>query len=54
MLFEILLIVFCVAIVAGVIISSIVRRKQGKCSGDCGCDCSHCAMCHQAQKNERK
>ncbi len=39
---EIILIVFCVLVVGGVILSAILRRKSGKgCSGDCSC-CSSC------------
>ncbi len=38
---QVLLIVGCVAIVAGVLISRIVARKKGKPSCDCGCsDCA--------------
>lgn len=46
---EIILIVACVAIVAGVTVAAIVRKRKGKspccdeCSGNCGC-CSHCAV----------
>lgn len=45
---EIILIVACVAIVAGVTVAAIIRKRKGKspccdeCSGNCGC-CSHCA-----------
>ena len=50
---EVLLIVACVAIVAGVIASRIVARKKGKPLCDCGCDPSLCAACrHCAEKKE--
>ena len=42
---EILLIIGSSAIVIGVVISSIIRKKKGKCSCDCGGDCAHCAAC---------
>ena len=44
-LLEILLIIGCAAIVIGVIITSIIRKKQGKSSCDCGCDCCACSRC---------
>ena len=51
---EILLIVGCALIVSGVIIGSIVRKKQGK--GSCGfyCDgnCSHCIKAKEDKKPE--
>lgn len=49
---EILLIIGCAALVISVITVRIVRRKQGKVSCDCGCDCCpHCSACasHKAQ-----
>ncbi|MCR4726379.1 MAG: FeoB-associated Cys-rich membrane protein [Clostridia bacterium] len=53
--FEILLIVFCAAIVIGVIAARIVRKKKGKPSCDCGCsDCSCCSACQKAKKDIRK
>ena len=45
---EIILIVVCVAVVGGVAVSRIIRRKQGKCGEDCGCDCAHCSHCKYA------
>ena len=52
---EVLLIVGCVAIVAGVIASRIIARKKGKPSCDCGCDCSACKHCKEAkEKSENK
>ena len=51
--FEIVLIVLCAAIVAGVVVSRIVRRKKGKTICDCGCDCAHCAGCAGSSKEER-
>ena len=57
--FEILLIVFCVAVVVGVIAARIVRKKKGKPSCDCGCDgCAGCAACRerflQSEKKEKQ
>lgn len=49
---EILLIVACAAIVIGVVVASIVKKKQGKCSCDCGGDCAHCAAC-RSQINKK-
>lgn len=40
-LFEILLIIACSLIVVGVIVKSVIDRKNGKNS--CGCDCSSCS-----------
>ena len=51
---EIVLIVACVAVVAAVAITSYIRKKQGKCSGDCGWDCSHCSRCSYANKGKKK
>lgn len=48
---EILLIIFCAAIVIGVIITSVIRKKQGKSSCDCGCNCCHNEHC--SVKNEK-
>ncbi len=50
---EIILIVVCAAIVIGVILTSIIRKKQGKHSCDCGGDCSHCAYCKYEQQNKK-
>ena len=42
------------AIVIGVIIAAVVRKKKGKSS--CGCDCSSCYGCcnHKDSKPEQK
>ena len=51
---EILLIVACVAIVLGVIVSRIVARKKGKVSCGCGCsDCSACKLCKEARERKK-
>jgi len=42
---EIILIIVCAAIVIGVITASIVKKKQGKHTCDCGFDCAHCPGC---------
>ena len=43
---EILLIVACAAIVISVITVSVIRKKQGKSSCDCGCSsCPYCDSC---------
>ena len=48
---QVLLIVGCVAIVAGVVVSRIVARKKGKISCDCGCsDCAACRACKTARE----
>ena len=48
---QVFLIVGCVTIVAGVIISRIVARKKGKPSCDCGCsDCAACKACKAARE----
>ena len=38
------LIAVCAAIVIGVVVCAIVRKKRGKGGCDCGCDgcCEHC------------
>lgn len=44
-----------IAVVAVIIISHFVRKKNGKPSCGCGCGCSGCAMsesCHSQNKNE--
>ena len=44
--YEILIIIAACLVVLGVIISAIVRKKQGKAGCDCGCgSCSGCAGC---------
>ena len=52
MLPEIILIVVCAAVVIGVLISFIIRKKKGKCSCDCGGDCPHCAGCASGRKTD--
>lgn len=47
---EILLIIGCAVIVAGVIITAVIRKKQGKSSCDCGCGCCGCTACHKGKK----
>ncbi len=47
-LIEILVIIACVLIVGGVIISTILNKKKGKTS--CGCDCAHCSGCSKLNK----
>lgn len=50
---EIIIIIAAIAIVAGVIVSAIVRKKKGKTGCDCGCSsCPHCVACRSAK--ERK
>ncbi|MBQ9370352.1 MAG: hypothetical protein IJU10_04680 [Clostridia bacterium] len=49
---EIALIVGCVAIVTGVVVSRIVRKKRGGTTCDCGCDCAHCAGCARSAERE--
>lgn len=53
---EILLIIACTAIVFGVIITSIINKKRGKSSCDCGCSaCSKCSGCfNKAAKTEKQ
>ena len=52
---EILLIIGCVAIVVGVIASRIVAKKKGKSACDCGCsDCAACKYCKQAKEKSDK
>ena len=51
---QVLLIVSCVAIVGGVILSRIIARKKGKPSCDCGCsDCAACRCCKEAKEKEK-
>ena len=51
---QVVLIVGCVAIVAGVIISRVIARKKGKTGCDCGCGCSHCSGCSIPGKEDKK
>lgn len=46
---EIIVLIACIVIVASVIIYSLIRKKQGKCS--CGCsDCPHSSACASKSK----
>ncbi len=49
---EIALIAACVAVVGGVVTSTIIKKKKGKgsCGGDCGC-CS-CGCSSQVKKSD--
>ncbi len=51
---DIIIVIACVALVVGVVVTSIVNRKKGKTS--CGCDCSKCTCCSHSQvpKNEKE
>ncbi|MBO4594094.1 MAG: hypothetical protein J5697_00160 [Clostridia bacterium] len=53
-IWEILLIVGCATIVFGVIIGSIVRKKQGKhsCGFYCDGNCGHCIKAKDEKKPE--
>ena len=51
MYWDIAVIVFSIAVVAGVIVRSVIRKKQGKSS--CCCNCSSCGFsCSKEQKTE--
>lgn len=50
---EIIILIGAVAVVAGVIIAGLWKKKKGK-GGCCGCDCSSCACCPAAKKKEKK
>ena len=50
---EILVIIGACAIVVGVIVAAIIRKKKGIPSCDCGCDCAHCKGC-TVKKPENK
>ncbi len=49
---EIIVIIACVVIVAGVIAKSIINKKKGKTS--CGCDCSKCSGCSTCKVEPNK
>ena len=49
---EIIVIVACVLIVGGVIVTSIVNKMKGKTS--CGCDCSKCSGCSTCKNVNKK
>lgn len=44
-LLEILLIVGCALLVAGVIVAAVVGKKRGKSGCGCCADCAHCQSC---------
>lgn len=46
--FEIILVVFLGIFVLGVIIKSIIDKKQGKCS--CNCSKENCSCCNKYKK----
>ena len=55
MWYEILIIVAACLIVVGVIVSGIVRKKQGKSGCDCGgSSCSGCAGCSSRKPAAKK
>ena len=47
-LIEVVVIIACVLIVGGVILSAILNKKKGKTS--CGCNCAHCSGCSSIKK----
>lgn len=49
--YEYLIIILSAAFVLGVIIMSVIRKKQGKSS--CGCDCSGCSKCPACKGKEK-
>ena len=50
---EIIVIIACVLIVGGVIVTSIINKKKGKNS--CGCDCKNCSMaCNRNKKQSEQ
>lgn len=55
-IWEIILIVACALVVIGVIISAIVRKKQGKhsCGYYCDGDCSRCASRVKPKNSEKE
>ena len=48
---EIIVIALSVLIVGGVIVKSIIDKKNGKSS--CGCDCSKCSSCCKNKDNTK-
>lgn len=52
--YEYLIIGLAAAFVLGVIVFTVVRKRQGKSS--CGCDCcgGNCSACMQKEKQENK
>lgn len=51
-LIEILVIIACVLIVAGVTVSVIINKKKGKST--CGCDCANCSGCSARKVGTKK
>ncbi|MFA6809265.1 MAG: hypothetical protein WCR27_09770 [Eubacteriales bacterium] len=51
---EILIIIGCSAIVAGTVISAIIRKKKGKHSCDCDCNCCGCSSCKNSYAKNKK
>lgn len=49
---EIIVIIASALIVGGVIIKSIINKKNGKTS--CGCDCAHCKGCQSKNQSNNK
>ena len=49
---EIVLIIACALIVAGVAVSAVVRKKRGKTG--CGCDCADCGHCSACRGGKEK
>lgn len=49
---EIVVIIACVLIVGGVIVTSIINKKRGKTS--CCGDCSKCKCCHTDNKDTNR
>ena len=52
-IWEILLIIACVAVVASVGGTWIYKKIKGKPTCDCGGDCAHCAYCKYEQKKNK-
>lgn len=51
MFWDIAVIIFSITVVVGVIVRSVIRKKQGKSS--CGCDCASCQFsCQRKDKTE--
>ena len=51
---EILLIVAAAGFVVAVAVGSVIRKKQGKSSCDCGGNCAMCPACKHTPKDEKK
>lgn len=49
--YEILIIVAATLFVTGVIVASVIRKKKGKSSCDCGDCCAHCSGCAYSKKS---